>query len=112
MTLMDTMCVVEAKHAAVIGCEPMGQKKGKIVADDHIIFVDPNLLAQYTGSTRTPKLIFVIRLLAQVNLSSHPRILVQVMHLRQHLRLASILSLKSERPAGWRAFSSIWSSKS
>jgi hypothetical protein len=75
MTLMDTMCVVEA-----FGGEPMGQKKGKIVSNDQIIVVDPNLLAQFAGPARTPKFIFVIRLLAQVTRSRHLRILFQVMH--------------------------------
>jgi hypothetical protein len=61
MTLMDTVCVVEAEYAAVIGSEPMGQKEGKIVENDKILFVNPNLFAHNTGSARTPKLSFVIR---------------------------------------------------
>jgi hypothetical protein len=91
MSLMHAMSIVEAKYAAVIGFEPMGQKKSKIVPNDHIIVVDPNLLSQDTDPTRTPKLMFVIRFLAQASLSSHLKILFQVMHQKQHLHSASAL---------------------
>ena len=80
MSLMRAMSIVEAKYTAVIVCEPMGQKKSKIVPNDHIIVVDPNLLSQDTDPTRTPKLMFVIRFLAQASLSSHLKILFQMMH--------------------------------
>lgn len=85
MTLMDSVCVVETEHAAVIGSQPMGQKEGKIVANDQILFVNPDLLAYDTGPAPTPKLSFVISLLAKANPSCHRGILVQVMHLTQQL---------------------------
>lgn len=88
MTLMDTVCVVEAEHASVIGSKTMRQKEGKIVANDKILFVNPNLFAHDTGPTRTPKFSFVIRPLAQAKLHSHIKILVQVMHATQQLWLA------------------------
>jgi hypothetical protein len=80
MALMNTVCVVEAENAPVVGSQPMGQKEGEIVTNDQISFVNPDLFAYDTDSTRTPKFGFVISLLARASLSSHQRILVQVMH--------------------------------
>jgi hypothetical protein len=82
----------------------MGQKEGKMVANDQIPFVNPDLLAHDTDSTGTPKLGFVISLLARVSLSSHPKILVQVMHRKQHLQWSWLLTEQKKRPAGERAF--------
>jgi hypothetical protein len=85
MTFMDAVRVVEAEHATVIGSKQMRQKEGKIVANDQVLLVNPNLFTHDTGPTRTPKLKFVVGLLAQARLSSHLRILVQVMHPTQQL---------------------------
>jgi hypothetical protein len=96
MALMNTVCVVEAENAPVIGSQPMGQKEGKIVVNDQIFFVNPDLLAHDTDSTRTPKFGFVISLLARASLSSHQRILVQVMHLTQQLGGPGAVSAKEK----------------
>jgi hypothetical protein len=89
---MDTVCVVEAEHTPIIDSGQMGQKEGKIVANDQIPFVHPDLLAHDTSPARTPKLSFVISLLARAKLSFHTKILVQVMHLRQQLWLTLALA--------------------
>jgi hypothetical protein len=71
MALMNTVCVVEAENAAVIGSQPMGQNEGQIAANDQISFVNPDLLAHDTDSTGTPKFGFIISFLARASLSSH-----------------------------------------
>jgi hypothetical protein len=76
----------------------VGQKERKIVANDQIFFVNPDLLAHDADSTRTPKFGFVISLLARARLSSHERILAQVMHLEQHLQLGQLLTQQNKGP--------------
>lgn len=99
MAFMDTVCVVEAEHAAVIGAKLVWQKEGEIVPNHQILFVNPNLLAYDTSPSRTPKLSFVIRLLAWAKLSPHLRILVQVMPLTQQLQRDSVVvdSLENQK---------------
>jgi hypothetical protein len=98
MALMNTVCVVKAENTPVIGAQPMGQKKGKIVAIHQIPFVNPDLLADDTDATCTPKFSLVISLLARASLSSHQRILVQVMRLKQQLQLSWLSLSKKKGP--------------
>jgi hypothetical protein len=100
---MNTVCVIKAENPSVIGIQPMGQKKGKIVANYQISLVYPDFLTHDTNATCTPKLSLVISFFARASLSSHKRILVQVMHLRQQLYKLRLLTHK-KRPAGERAF--------
>ena len=66
----------------------MGQEEGEIVAADITLSIDPDLLANNADSTRARKTSLVIGFLAKVNPSAHSKILVQVMHFKQQLRVA------------------------
>jgi hypothetical protein len=70
---MNTVCVIKAENAPVIDTRPMGQKEGKIVANDQISLVNPDLFAHDTDDTCSPKFGLVISLLARASLSSHKR---------------------------------------
>jgi hypothetical protein len=94
---MNTVCVIKAENAPVIDTPPMGQKEGKIVGDDQISFVNPDLFAHNTDATCTPKFSLVISLLARASLSSHKRILGQVMHLRQQLQTPRLQTPHKEK---------------
>jgi hypothetical protein len=85
----------------------MWQEEGKVVANDLTLSVDPDLLANDADSTRTPKFSLVIGVLAKVNPSAHRKILVQVMHFKQQLRVAlTHIAAKRKGPlvAGLLAF--------
>jgi hypothetical protein len=85
VALMNTVCVIKAENPPIIGAQPMGQKEGEIVSNHQISFVNPDLLAHDTDATCTPKLSLVVSLFAGARLSSHERILFQVMPPKQQL---------------------------
>jgi hypothetical protein len=82
---MGTVCVIEAEHSAVVDTEQVGQEEGEIVSNGLTLCVEPDLLAKNADSTRTPKTSLVINFFAKANPSTHEKILIQVMHLKQHL---------------------------
>jgi hypothetical protein len=85
MALMGTVCVIEAQHAAIVDAEQMGQEEGEIVSNRLALFVDPDLLTKNADPTRTPKTSLVINFFSKASPSTHEKILIQVMHLKQHL---------------------------
>jgi hypothetical protein len=102
MTLVNTVCVVEAQDAAIVDSKQMGQKESEVVAHDLTLCVDPDFLANDGGPTRTPKLAFIVGVFAKANPSPHWNILWQVMRLTQHLQsLTRRIHLEPrKRPAG------------
>ena len=65
MAFMGTMCIIEAEYSAVVSLEPMRQEEGEIVSNYFSLFIDPDLFTQYADSAGTPKMSFVIGVLAK-----------------------------------------------
>ena len=89
MAFMGPMRIIEAEYSAFVDSGQMRQEKSEIVSNDLIFPVDPDLLAKNAYSTGTPKSRFVIGNLAKIASSAH-RIL-QMMHVKQHLKSRSCL---------------------
>ncbi len=86
MTLMNTMCVIVAKHAAIVDSGQMWHEKGKVVSYDLTLIIHPNLFAQNSGAAGTPKASFVVGCFEQTTSPGHGKILAQVMLLAQYLK--------------------------
>ena len=91
MALVDPVGVVKTKDTPVVDSGQVGQEEGKIVSNDLLFCVDPDLFTQNPDSVCTPKMSFVIGDLAQADVSAHKRSLVQMTLLMQHLSVPSNL---------------------
>jgi hypothetical protein len=91
----------------------MGQKEGEVVSNRLALCVEPDFLAKNADPTRTPETSFIIYFFAKANPSTHGVILTgDALNATSALGLLVTWCLvKSKRPAGWRAFSMIWSSR-
>ena len=71
MALMNAVCVIETEYTAFVRSGQMRQKEGKIVSNDLILSVDPNLFTEDADPTGTTGNEFHSRCLCAVSLSDH-----------------------------------------
>jgi hypothetical protein len=86
MALVVSMPVVVAKNAAVIDPGQVRHDKRKIVANDPVFFIHPDLFAQDAVATSAGKGRFIVYDFARALRTAHEYTLTQVMHQLQHLR--------------------------
>ena len=83
--LVDSVGVVVAEDAAMIGPCEVRDKECEVVADNVALFIDPCLLTENSDASGTNKRCLVVDDLVQANPSAHERTLAQVVGPAQHL---------------------------